>query len=153
MKELLTAVKNHLQSDGDLSYITDTNIVITPDLDMVPVSLEFPGLLIKDGNIQRIVHTNIKWEVRMTVLIAILQQLKSGDVSIMGQTSPKVYGVLDMADDLHTSLNENLLNITGMESAFPGEVETETETIGYASDLVLQRKIISYEYQKEQVRP
>ncbi|MFH1616659.1 MAG: hypothetical protein ABIG61_16445 [Planctomycetota bacterium] len=154
MKALLTAVRTHLRSDANLSYIDDANIIITPDIDMIPVTLDFPGLAIKDGPVRRIVHTNLKWEVHLTVLIVILQLLKSSDVSVMGQTTPKIYGVLEIAAALHVSLNEQLLGITGMEMAFPGELETETETIGYEdSDLVLQRKIITYEYQKTEIRP
>jgi len=154
LKELLTAVKTQLRSDTDISFIEDANIVITPDLDIIPVTLNFPALTLKDGEIRRIVHTNIKWEVHYTVLIAIFQLLEAGDVSVMGQADPRIYGVIEIADALHTSLNENLLSITGMEMAFPGEIETDSETIGYEnSDLVLQRKIISYEYQKTETRP
>lgn len=154
MKELLTAIKTHLQNDADLSYIDDTNIIITPDIDMIPITMDFPGLGLKDGPIRRIVHTNIKWEVHLTVFVVIWQLLKNSDISVMGQADPKIYGVLEIAKDIHVSLNEDLLGITGMEMAFPGELEAESETIGYEdSALVLQRKIISYEYQKTQIRP
>jgi hypothetical protein len=152
MEELLTAIKTHLRADANLSYIDDANIIITPDIDMIPITIDFPCLAIKDGPIRRIVHTNIKWEVRLTVLIVVLQLLKSGDTSVMGQVDPKIYGVLEIADAIHVSLNEQLLGITGMEMAFPGELETESETIGY-EDLVLQRKIVTYEYQKTEIRP
>ena len=151
MQELLTAIKTHLRDDANLSYIDDANIIITPDIDMIPITMGFPGLAIKDGPIRRIVHTNIKWEVHLTVLICILQLLKSSDKSVMGQADPKIYGVLEIADALHVSLNEQLLGITGMEMAFPGELETESETIGY-EELVLQRKIVTYEYQKTELR-
>ncbi len=151
MKELLTAVKTHLQSDDNLNFIDDADIIITPDLDVIPVGMNFPGLTIKDGNISRTVITNNEWEIRYTVLIAILQLLQPGDASIMGTADPKIYGVLEIADAIHLSLNEQLLGISGMETAFPGEIETASEMIGYEkSDLVLQQKIISYEYQKTQ---
>ncbi|MDA3835210.1 MAG: hypothetical protein PF495_17635 [Spirochaetales bacterium] len=152
MKELLTALKTHLRADANLGYIEDANIFITPDMDMIPITAGFPCLAIKDGAIRRIIHTNIKWEVHLTVLIIILQLLKPSDISLMGKADPKIYGVLEIADAIHVSLNEQLLGISGMEMAFSGENETETETIGY-EDLVLQRKIISYEYQKTQTRP
>lgn len=153
MKELLTAVKTHLRNDANLSYIDDANIIITPDIDMIPITMGFPGLALKDGSVRRIVHTNLKWEVHLTVLVVILQLLKAGNTSVMGQADPKIYGVLEIADALHVSLNEQLLGITGMEMAFPGN-ETESETIGHEeSNLVLQRKIVAYEYQKTEIRP
>ena len=154
MQELLTAIKTHLQGDADLSYIADADITITPDIDIIPIDMDFPGLAIKDGPIRRIVHTNLKWEVHLTVLIVIWQLQKLSDISVMGQADPKIYGVLEIADALHVSLNEQLLGITGMEMAFPGEFETESETIGFEeSKLVLQRKIVTYEYQKTEIRP
>ena len=152
MKELLTAIKTHLRADANLSYIDDANIIITPDIDMIPITTGFPCLALKDGPIRRIVHTNIKWEVHLTALIVILQLLKTSDISVIGQADPKIYGVLEIADAIHVSLNEQLLGISGMEMAFPGDLESESETIGY-EDLVLQRKIVSYEYQKTEIRP
>lgn len=153
MKELLTAVRSHLRDDVDLSYIADANIFITPDIDIIPFSVSFPAMAIKDGAVRRIVLTNLEWEIHYTVYIGILQILKPSDISVMGATSPRIHGVLEISDDLHESLNEELLGITGMEMAFPGELESQTETIGYEEDLVLQRKIITYEYQKTEVRP
>jgi len=153
LKELLTAVRTHLRDDVDLSYIADSNIIITPDIDIIPFTINFPALAIKDGAVRRIGLTNLEWEVHYTVYICILQLLKPSDISVMGQDSPRTHGVLEISDDLHESLNEELLDITGMETAFPGELESQSETIGYDEDLVLQRKIISYEYQKTETRP
>jgi len=109
MKALLQAIQTQLKNDTDLSYISDTNIFITPDEDIIPIDLTFPALGLKDGPINRIVHTNLKWEVHYTVYIIVLQTLSSGETPIVGQTDPKIYGVLDIADDIHDSLNENLL--------------------------------------------
>jgi hypothetical protein len=151
MKALLQAIQTQLKNDTDLSYISDTNIFITPDEDIIPIDLIFPALGLKDGPINRIVHTNLKWEVHYTVYIIVLQTLSSGETPIVGQTDPKIYGVLDIADDIHDSLNENLLSISGMEQAFSPH-ELESQTIGY-KDVVIQRKRITYEYIKEEDRP
>lgn len=151
MKELITAIETQLQGDANLNYIADADIFITPDEDIIPVTADFPALGLKDGPIRRIVLTNIKWEVHLFLYIIIYQLLTAGETPIIGQASPKIYGVLEIADDIHTSLNENLLLITGMEQAFSTE-ESESETIGY-EDLVLQRKRITYEYVKTEVRP
>jgi len=151
MKELIEAIKVQLQGDASLSYISDTDIFITPDPDMIPISAGFPALGLKDGPVDHLVETSENWEVHYQVNIIIYQLLKAGEIPIIGQTMPRIYGVLEIRDNIHNSLNDNLLSITGMELAFPVE-ETESETIGY-EDMILQRKIITYEYQKLEERP
>ena len=147
----MEAIKAQLQGDADLSYISNTNIFITPDPDMIPISAGFPALGLKDGPVVHIVETAENWEVHFRVDIIIYQLLKAGETPIIGQADPRIYGVLEIRDDIHNSLNDNLLSISGMELAFPVE-ETESETIGY-EDMILQRKIITYEYQKLEERP
>lgn len=153
MKELLEAIKTQLQDDGSLNYIDDINIFITPDVDIIPVSATFPAVGLKDGPIDHLVEEAENWEVTLRVDIVLLQLLKAGETPLMGQDNPdpRIYGLLEMRDDIHNSLNDNKLSITGMELAYPVK-ETESETVGY-EDLVLQRKIITYEYIKLEERP
>jgi len=147
LKELLTAIKTQLRNDSDLIYINDADIVITPDIDIIPISLNFPAILIKEDTIYREDRINIRWKVKMFVHIIALQLLKASDISIMGQATPKIYGILDIVDDIHGSLNNNTLSITGMQSASPTADEPGSE-MGGSEDLVFQRKILTYEYLK-----
>jgi len=152
MKELLAAIETALKAAAGLSYITDaTGIWITPDEDILPMTATFPGIGIKDGPITRIVHTNIKWEVHMRAGIIIYVKLSAGDTALMGQTLPLIHGDFDIADAIHTALNENYLGITGMEQAFcTGEQESQ---ITGDQDFVLLKKRLDYEYIKEETRP
>jgi len=153
LKTLLVSVRDALRNDATLDFIPDQDIVITPDLDLIPVSMNFPGLLIKDGDVRRTPLTNRKFDLKESVMIAILIELEEGDISVIGQDTPKIYGVTEIAKLLHQSLTNNMLGIAGMETAWPGD-ELESETIGHDNtDLVLQRKIVSFEYQRQETIP
>lgn len=153
MKELLTAIKAQLQDDADLSYIDDSDIFITPDENIIPVTINFPAIGLKDGAINRIIDSSTGWEVVYTVYLIIYQVLTAGETPIIGQASPLIYGVLDIAENIITSLNENTLSISGMmeKMAYPGD-EMESETTGF-EDLVLQKKKILMIYHKWEDRP
>ena len=61
-------------------------------------------------------------------------------------------GILDMEADIHESLDENLLAITGMISAVALPNQPESELFGDETEVVV-RKVISYRYEKETARP
>lgn len=151
MKELLQAIQTQLRGDSNLSYIQDADIFITPDENIIPVTANFPAIGLKDGPITRIVEEAENWEPHYTVFVIIYQLLTTGDTSIVGQANPLIKGVLDIQEDIHTSLNDNKLSITDMELAYAGD-ENESETIGH-EELVLQKKRLSYLYQKFEERP
>ena len=150
MKELLEAIKSRLQTDANLSYITDTNIFIVPDEDIIPISASFPAIGIKDGPVTRDMDTHDTWNVLQVVSIIIYQELTTGESPIIGQADPKIYGVLEIAAAVYTSLDENNLSISGMYDARCIS-ETESETIGF-EELVLQRKKLIFEYSKTEDR-
>ena len=151
MKELLQAIQTQLRADGNLSYINDDDIFITPDENMIPVTANFPAVGLKDGPIQRIVETAETWEPHYAVYVIVYQLMSPGETAIVGGTNPTIHGVLDIAKDIHASLNDNKLGITGMELAYPGD-ERQSETIDN-EELCLQKKKLSYIYQKEEERP
>ena len=151
MKELLTAIKSALQASSDLSYIEDTNIFITADEDLLPIALGFPAIGIKDGDINFAIEEGADWESNYTVDLIIYQLLKSGDVSVMGQADPKVYGVLEIADGVHATLFDNKLSIASMEAALPSN-EGPSEWME-GQDLSVVKKRITYQYRKLEVNP
>ena len=154
MKELINAIKAKLVAAASLTYIIDsTGIWITPNENILPISATFPGIGIKDGPITRIVHTNLKWEVHLSVgiIVYVEPDWSAAATSIIGQTDPLIHGILDIADNIHGVLNEEYLSITGMEQAFCVS-ESEAETIPY-DDLVVLQKRLNYEYIKEETRP
>ena len=149
MKTLLEAIKTQLQDDDNLSYIEDDNIFIVPDEDIIPISATFPAIGLKDGGIIRERDTVTSWDIQYLAHIIIYQQLTAGETPLIGQADPRIYGVLEIRDDIDTLLRENYLNIEGIYEAFSPD-EAESETIGF-KELVLQKKRITYQYKKIEV--
>ena len=147
----MQAIQTQLQDDSTLSYVNDDDIVIIFDENILPVTISFPCIALKDGPIRRIVEEPENWEVQYTVYIIIYQILTEGETAIVGGTEPTIHGVLDIADDIHASLNDNTLSITGMELAYAGD-EWESENIE-GEELAIQKKKLSYIYQKLEARP
>jgi hypothetical protein len=149
MKELLEKIQGQMRSD--LSYIRPKNIYITPHVNFIPANVRPPCIGIKDGAITRTELPGEMWEVTMHVTLAVYVQLRKDEASIMGDQATANKGVLEIAEDIHESLDENLVGISGMQSAFSPS-ETESEMFGDETD-ALQRKLITYEYVKEEERP
>lgn len=149
MKEVLNAIKTQLQTD--LTYIRDGDIYIAPHVNYIAGHARPPCIGLKDGPISRVELPSGMWELTMTVTLAIYVQLAKDEAGVMGDTATGQKGVLEIAEDIHASLDENLLGITGMQSAFSPS-ETASEIFGDEKE-ALQRKLITYEYVKEEVRP
>jgi len=151
MKALLTAIQSALKASTDLAYIADANIFITADENLIPITVGFPAIGIKDGAINFLIEEGADWESNYAADLIIYQLLKSGDVSVMGQTDPRVYGVLEIADGIHATLFDNKLSIAGMEVALPsGEGPSEWME---SSDISIVKKRITYQYKKLEVNP
>ncbi|MBW2599925.1 MAG: hypothetical protein JRD89_12645 [Deltaproteobacteria bacterium] len=151
MKELIQAIQTALRNAAELSYITDANIFITPDENLLPIGAGYPAIGLKDGLINFLIEEGADWESNYAVDIIIYQLLKTGDISVTGQTSPKVYGVLEIADDIHSVLFDNRFSISGMEVALPsGEGSAEWME---SSDISIVKKRITYQYKKLEVNP
>lgn len=151
MKTLILAIQTALRNAAGLSYITDSNIFITADENLLPMTAGFPAIGLKDGPVRILIEDGADWERTLAVDIIIYQLLKSGDISIMGQADPKVYGVLEMSEDVHAVLYDNKLSITAIETALP--VNESASTILGADDLVLVARTLTYNYQKLEENP
>jgi len=150
MKELLNAIKSQLRTD--LTYVRDSDIFITEAENLIPDSIRFPAVGIKDGPVARKELAGGMMEYTMNPKIIPYVQLTKPEAAIMGDTSTDSKGILDMEDDIHSSLDENLLNISGMQHAASAPISPESETFGDETE-VIQRKVISYTYIKEESRP
>lgn len=147
MKTLITNIKTKIQADID--YVRDSDVFVTEDADAIPQAVKFPAIGIKDGPVTRTELAGGMWEVTLEVKVIAWVQLSKPAAAVMGDGGNK--GVLDMAADINASLDENLLAIAGMQSAF-SPAETESELFGDEKE-ALQRKIITYRYMKEEDRP
>lgn len=147
MKGLLLAIQTQLQQD--LSYIRDSDIYITGDMDSLPSSARLPAVALKDGNISRKELAGQMMEVGLNVSLVIWVEVFKEDAALIGDTTRK--GILDIAEELHAALDENLLGIEGIIEAFsPSELASEPFNDGNRD---LQRKQIVYQYIKETARP
>ena len=150
MKELLTAIKTQLQTD--LTYVRAADVFITEDENLIPDAVKFPAVGIKDGPVVRTEEAGGMMEYALTVKIIPYVQLSKPEAAIMGDTSTGKEGILDIEADIHESLDENLLSITGMISAVALPNQPESELFGDETEVVV-RKVTSYQYEKETQRP
>ncbi len=146
MKELLTAIKVQLQTD--LTYIRDGDIYITPHENYIPNHVRPPCVGIKDGDIERDEGMGGCVGSKMIITLIPYVQLAKDEASIMGDSPAGKKGVLDIAEDIETALNGNLLGITGLQGAFCRSSQG-SELFGDENDSV-QRKIITCKYEKEE---
>ena len=149
MKALLTAIQTQLQTD--LTYIRDSDIYVTPHINFIPPGVSLPCVGIKDGSVVRSELSGGMWEAKLKVRLVVYVQLAKPEATIIGDTATSKKGVLEIVDDIHASLDENLLGITGIIAAFSPS-ESESEMFGDENEN-LQRKITDYEYEKEETRP
>ena len=137
MKELLEKIKAELQSK--LNNIRSVDIFITPHANLIPGATEFPAIGIKDGAVKRHELAGNALDKELSVSLISYVKMYPDEQSIMGGSGFK--GVLEIVEDLHGILDENLLGLEGMEDAFC-EAEKESEMFGKPED-GLQRKIIT----------
>jgi len=139
MKELLKAIKTHLQADANLSYVRDGDIFITSDENLIPAATMFPAIAVKDSSIrneQRLARNYLQdAEVRITVY----QRIINPEDSIMGAR-----GVLSMASDVIASLIDQKLNLPGVQNVFP-ITEDPSQTIKDKEQMI-QKKTITFSY-------
>ena len=141
MKALLTAIQAELQSG--LKYIRPGDIFISPHVDYIPTAAKMPCIGIKDGPIARKELAGGEMEYAMGVHIVIFAQNPKGiQYVIMGDDPSNQNGILDIEEEVHVILDENLLDIDLMESAFCN-TSAESEVLGRGNDLI-QQKVMKF---------
>ena len=151
MRELILAIQAALRNAVRLVYIADMDIFVTPDDNLLPIAIGFPAVGLKDGVIDFVFEDGRNQEINYNVDIIIYQLLQPGEISMVGQVTPKVHGVLEIANDIHHVLRDNKLSIAGMEVALPaseGAVEWMEGT-----DVSVVKKRITYQYKKLEANP
>lgn len=146
MKTLLQNIQSELKAS--LNGLRDVDIFITPHTNLIPAGTQFPAIGIKDGPITRSELADNAMDRELSVSLISYVKMYPDEQSIMGGSGFK--GILEVVEDLHDILDDNLLDITGMESAFCND-EKESEMFGKPED-GLQRKIITYKYEQRSDR-
>jgi len=146
MKDILTAIKTILQNSSELSYIANNSIYIAPDEDFFESAKTFPQINISDGGtVYTIEENGGVWEKQCTVKLSVMQLLEVEDISIMGQAAPKIYGILETVNSIHTVLCDNKLSLAEVELALPFSDE---KTIYIENDIPIVKKAVNYTYRK-----
>ncbi len=149
MKALIAAIREAMRDN--LTYIRPGDFFIAPHEDFIPRDVKFPCIGIKDGGIIRSEGLDSSMEYSMDVTLIAWVAIHKPEASIIGDDGTGVKGVLEVADDIHACLDENLLDIDGMIEAFSPS-ETGSETMGNDNQF-LQKKKITYRYVIQGDRP
>ena len=146
MKALLQKIKETLQEN--LDYVRDKDIYITPHINLVPPASKYPCIGLKDGRVTRKELAGDMLEITMQVhIVPYVRLIKEDETGIQGTAVKK--GILDMVQDIHDVLDDNLI-LPEIQAAFcPAERESELFNDG---KIVLTRKVLIYEYVKEVAR-
>lgn len=151
MKTLIQAIQTALRNAAGLAYISDADIFITADENLLPVTAGFPAIGLKDGDVNILIEEGPDWERTPKVDIIIYVLLSEGETAVIGQADPLIHGVLDISKDVHSILYDNKLEITAIETALP-VAETGSYIVG-TDDLVLLARKLTYQYRKLEVNP
>jgi hypothetical protein len=151
MKDIIAAIKSTLQGSSSLVYVSDSNIMIEPSNNYLPIHGTFPAITIKDGEIKRKRDWTGQSSGFLTeekVYINLWQLLLEDDKSIVGSGSTK--GVLDLQADIDSILHVNLLGLSCILDVFCGE-ESAVEVVEQ-TELTVVRKTMTYTYLKMEVK-
>jgi len=144
MDEILTAIKTALRAA--ITTVADANIVVVPHLDHIPNGTSFPCITIKDGEIINAALMGGCKEQALTVHVIPWVTMADDEISLVG--SATVTGLLDLVDDIESALNNNLLDISGLQGAWC-DTSAPSELFGDDRES-LQRKIITVNYEKQE---
>jgi len=142
MKTLLIAIRTRLRADDSLAAVRDEAVIVTDDEYMLPESISFPAISIKDGPVANRALTNLEYESELQVRIScFVRDLQDGE-SIIGDD-----GVLALVAAVKKSLTNNLLAISGMTTAVPAS-ETASQAFGDDADMI-QKKTLVMTYKQD----
>jgi hypothetical protein len=142
LRELLEKIKAKIQNQ--IPEVRDIDVFITPHTNLIPAGTQFPAIGIKDGSVKRNELMSNVLDRELSVSIITFVKMFPDEQSIMGGSGFK--GVLELVEDLHKILDDDFLEINGVEAAFC-EDENPSEMFGKPEN-GLQRKIIIYKYER-----
>ena len=122
MDELLQKIKDELISQG-VNGVRKGNIYITPDPNFIPQGVSMPCINIKDGKIKREYGASNSKNLTMYVRLTTLIKLTAKEAALVGSDKSGRQGILDINMQLITLLENNTLNIAGLEEAVVDEIK------------------------------
>ncbi len=145
MHQLLQAIKTALEA------ITGVDVFVTPDENFLPNNVRLPAVGIKDGAVRRVQGAGMTQVSTLEVKIIPWVFLAKDEASILGDASSSEPGIIALSDEIHAVLDDNLLAVAGVESAFSSGESGSVLGIMDAGDIV--NKVITYTYEKQGDRP
>ena len=142
MKTLLLAIKAKIIAD--FTGLGDCEIV--PEENILPAAARFPFVGVKDGGIKRVEGIFNTLSRTLEVHFIVYQKILKPEASIIGEGETP--GVLDLVAQIHTLINHNLLNITGIIGAFCAS-EAPSEMVFDDKMGMIQKKKCTYVYEEE----
>ena len=144
MKTLLSAIKATLKTQ--IAVVRDRDVFVTEDENIIPYSISFPAIGLKDGPVTRKRVATDLWETTRMVMVIPLVQLSKPEEAVMGGVGAT--GILDLAAAIRAALDDNLLSIDGMKDA---ECYSEQASALFGDEKeALQRKILTYTYVQDE---
>jgi hypothetical protein len=144
MKALLAAIKAALLADEALG-LRAQDCYVTPALEFIPNEVRAPFIALKDGDVTREELFSSALAETLSVQVCVFAHVLMPSASVMGDVPSGLRGVLDLCDAVHAVLDENLLGVSGLISAFCRS-EGASETVGDEAEMY-QRKILTYTYE------
>lgn len=136
MKDLILAIQTKLR---EISGPRRSDVFLSPDKDIIPESAKFPCIGIKDGSVDRSELMGEVTELTLPVEIYVYDRLVKNDEAILA--------VFDVTRAVHGKLKDSTLE--GYVKSVSPKFETPIE-LTYRKPGLILRKIISYEYEREE---
>jgi hypothetical protein len=147
MRELLKANRDELQDKLNFKGVREkSDIFITEHENIISAKAQPPCIGIAAGDETREELAGSQMRYTRQVHVVAWMRLLQKEEAIAGDD-----GLLALSAGIDTLLDENLLSITGMESAFCRK-KGKPEVFGTGRD-ALQRQILTIEYQQTGPRP
>lgn len=139
MLDLLPAVQQQLQST--ITTVPAADIILLEDEQLLPESLRYPAIGIKDGEVVWKAQTSRTYDQTLAIRVTVYVRLNRQGESVTGAG-----GVLALSAACRDALINNNLGLAGVYQAHPG-TEEASETFDDGKELI-QRRTITINYQR-----
>lgn len=142
MRALLTGIKTHLQT-ALAATVRPGDIFITEDERLLPESVRFPAIGLKDGDIENLEETSMRYVQDLEVAVIVYSQVLKPEASIMDANT----GVLALEERVITALKSNRTVRAGLDRAFP--VRQRASVLFGDEERMIQAKTTVFKYQRQ----
>lgn len=145
MRDLIIAVRQALQDAAELDYFSESSIVISPHLNLLPAVKKMPAIVIKDGREVRKPKMGNSRKISLHVPVAVYVEVlldSTGEATMLGRVDH--VGILQAAEDVADLLDGNTVGRTEVQNASIFRIG-ESKVFDVNRKL-LSRKVITVNY-------